>query len=592
MSVGSRTAQDAPFQACAGTMAGPESHRRGAKRHPDASIQGEPRLLTSEQAQIALLRARAGEQAVRMQRVTAALARALTAAQVCDVLARDGAAALGAPTATMYLFTPDTESVELTQSIGENCERMNRVTPGDVLPLRDVMRTGEPQLITSRRAMLETYPAAEELVDATHMSAAAVIPIATPGRVHAVWWLSWHEDREFEEGELMILLGLAAQGGHALARSRLFEREKVISQALQRTLLPAELPTLEAASIASRYLPGNRDVEVGGDWYDVLQTSDQRVILAVGDVAGHSIDSAAVMGQIRNAVRSYAWEGHTPDAVLDRTNKLLCGLEPGVLVTCCLVELHLDEGIASVALAGHPPPLVRKPDGATSFLEARADPPLGTDDQGKYRATTLFVEPSDTIVMYTDGLIESRSDSIVAGLDELARAAQASSTNCPEDLADELIEAMDVKHREDDVAMLLVAYTPQQKRNRVALRTVSRRLTPEPASAGIARRFASDVATEWGAGDSIDQLNICVSEIVTNALIHTAADIDLTIHLSPSNIRVEVKDASDRAPALKDNSDDPAETTGRGLFIVDTIASDWGVEFVDSGKVVWFELEL
>lgn len=554
----------------------------------------EQRAEQHESARLALRQARAGEQAVRMQRVTAALSEAMTVSQVCDVILTQGGAVVGTPRNVVVLLSEDGREIESVRVVGYPDEHVHVVTDqklSDSLPIPDAIRTGNPVLLADRGEIAERYPDAVGRSDMVDATALAAFPITAHGTVLGAWCVSWPEPRPFAEGELIILLTLAAQCGQALDRARVFERERFIATALQRTLLPSHLPTLSGASAASRYRPSASGMEVGGDWYDVIRLSGSRVGLVIGDVGGHNIDSAAVMGQLRNAVRSYAWESHPPATVLDLTNRLLCGLEPGVLATCCYLELNLDDGIASVATAGHPPPLIRTASNTTSFMDLHADPPLGTDAGHKYEQATLFLTAGDYLALYTDGLIETRTVGVPQGMSGLLSSAAQAPTSSPDEFAEHLLRTNAVgDSREDDIALLVLRYEPVRIASRTAgTRSVKRNLPSSAASAGVARRFAADVMADWGAIDLVDQVSLCVSELVTNALIHTATEVQLVLRLSPSSVRVEVIDHSDRMPAMREHSE--SETSGRGLQIVQAVSSAWGVEPVGSGKAVWFQID-
>ena len=554
----------------------------------------EQRTRTDEQAKFARLQAQAGEQAVRMQRVSSALSRALTTTQVCDVLTSEGSSALGAPRSAIYLLdeSGDTMQIARTHGVDDKIRHtiVETISRAEQLPINDVISTGEPLVLENFDSLKDRYPQLIEFARSQGIGSSAIVRLESAGHVYGAWTLTWYDQRKFDDGELMILLTLAVQGGKALERAQLFERERLISTALQRTLLPAELPELNGATVARRYVPGAQDIEVGGDWYDVVPLSPSRVALVIGDVSGHNVDSAAVMGQIRNAIRSYAWEGHQAGGVVEATNKLLCGLEPGVLATCCFVELNLEDGIASVALAGHPPPVIRRADGASEMTEMVADPPLGTDQQQLYAQSSLFLGPGDMLVLYTDGLVETRDLSLGSGLTYLARAIAASGDLDPDQMANFLLGELTMAEREDDVTLLVLRYEPETYNTSATQRVVRRQLASTPASAGVARRFANDVLSDWGVIELSDQVSLCVSELVTNALIHTATDVELVLRLTKASVRVEVIDQSERLPVVRDGSQ--GDTTGRGLTIVEAMADDWGIESAGNGKAVWFQLAL
>ena len=552
----------------------------------------EQRELSDARDRLAARQLRAGEQAVRMQRVTSKLADASTAEHIRSVLLHEGSQLAAASQGIIYLLNENTDMIERVQTTGLSAERSDWAEiPLDAqLPAADCIRDSRPILLTGHKAILDHYPEGRKAAEMLHMESLAVFPLAINGRAIGAWLMFWDEPKAFEEGDLIIFLTLASQAAQALERIRLFERERFIATALQRTLLPAQLPKLDSASTARRYLPTAAGVEVGGDWYDVLPLPQNRVALVIGDVGGHNIDAAAIMGQLRNAIRSYAWEGHPAAKVLENTNALLCGLEPGVMATCCYVELGLEDGIAAVALAGHPPPLVVCHETDTTFMGVASDPPLGAEPDHAYEQTSLFMTPGQSIVLYTDGLVESRTMSIDDGLDNLRKVAIEIGAVEAEDLADAIINSVSNQKIEDDIALLVLQFAPASfVRSNRQKKTVRRFLPSAATSAGVARRLASDVMDEWGADDVADTVALCVSELVTNALIHTATEIELVLRLDKSHIEVEVVDQSDRMPAMRGAGDDA--TTGRGLHIVEAVTSEWGVRAEGSGKSVWFRVD-
>lgn len=568
---------------------------------------GEPRLLTgilidvSEQRamsdardRLASRQVRAGEQAVRMQRVTSKLAEASTAEHVRSVLLHEGSQLANASRGIIYTLNENTRMIERALTVGLEKEHLQLgELPLDAqLPANHCIRETRPVLLTDKKQILEEYPDSAPMIDTFGIESVAAFPLAINGRAMGAWLMLWDEPKNFEEGDLIIFLTLASQAAQAIERIRLFERERFIATALQRTLLPAQLPILDGASTARRYLPTAAGVEVGGDWYDVLPLPNNRVALVIGDVGGHNIDAAAIMGQLRNAIRSYAWEGHPAAKVLEATNRLLCGLEPGVMATCCYVELGLQDGIAAVALAGHPPPLIVNEDGDAAFMNVIADPPLGAEAEHAYEQTSLFLTQGQSIMLYTDGLVESRTMPLDDGMDRLQRACSKEAGIDAEALADAVIDSIAMNEVEDDIALLVLQYAPKHQVVETASsprQTIRRFLPSSAGSAGVARRLASDVMDDWGEGNAADTVALCVSELVTNALIHTATDIELVLKLDAQYVQVEVIDQSDRMPAMRSGDDD--STTGRGLHIVQAVSADWGVRPEGSGKAVWFRVE-
>ena len=284
--------------------------------------------------------------------------------------------------------------------------------------------------------------------------------------------------RTFDDGQRTLFTAVAGLLAHALARARLYDREHQWATELQRAMLPRGVPAVPGHGTAVRYLPGTTGMAVGGDWYDVLPLPDGRVGLVVGDVQGHSVEASAVMGQLRIALRAYAAEGHSPGAVLARTGRLLADLDTDLFATCCYLSLDPVTGAIEAARAGHPLPvridggLGTADRGTAVELDLPGGPPLGVDPQALYPETVTVLAPGETLLLYTDGLIECRGESIDTSLDRLlatvtdwtrdeARAAADSGPDTDPDrlerLADHLVRPCHAQSpRADDVAVFLL----------------------------------------------------------------------------------------------------------------------------------------
>ena len=547
----------------------------------------------AERSALADAQRRAAERATRLQRVTAALAEALTTDEVARVVVVEGGAAVGAAAGGVGLVAEDGTSLRFAALGGFGAEVAAAWTevPLDVpTPVTEAVKARAPVFLVGPEELRNRYPALAREVATTVNRAWGVLPLVTSGRSVGAWALAWDAERGFDDDERVFMLTLADQAAVALERARLYERERSIAAELQRALLPERLPEVDGASVAVRYRPGGTAAAVGGDWYDVVRLPQGTVGVVVGDVTGHGVQAAALMGQLRNAMRAYATEGHPPAAVAARVNRLLAESWPDQLATCCYLELDPAEGTATVVRAGHPPPVVVGPEGATRLAaEVDAGLPLGVDPDASYGETTLLLGPGDTVVLYTDGLVESAALPLGEGLERLVTvAASAGAGGGAEALADRLLGAAGSADASDDVALLVLRYEPAAHWAG-ADRCVRRRLPSDRASVGAARRFAADVLAQWHATELADTVALLVSELVTNAVVHTPTDVELTLCLGPERLRVEVVDESERLPESKATDDEA--TTGRGLFIVEALAQAWGVEARGAGgKAVWFEL--
>ena len=241
----------------------------------------------------------------------------------------------------------------------------------------------------------------------------------------------------------------------ALEKARLFEREQLIAETLQRSLLADRLPSFPGANLAARYLPGGDGSDVGGDWYDAMLVPGGFAV-TVGDVTGKGIHAAAVMGQLRTALRAYALEGHGPAEVVTALDQLLGGLDGTRMATTVYGVFDHDWRQLTFACAGHPPPLLVDPTGTARYLEGALSLPLGVDpyrDRGA--AATVAIPPGSTLLLYTDGLVEQRTRPLDEGLDRLRDVAAAAPREV-EQFCDSVLAAMLPGGEPDDVAVLAV----------------------------------------------------------------------------------------------------------------------------------------
>jgi serine phosphatase RsbU (regulator of sigma subunit) len=264
---------------------------------------------------------------------------------------------------------------------------------------------------------------------------------------------------DFTEIEEAILLQLAQMAAVAIENAELYAREHEIAEALQRGLLPDRLPTLEGVSLAARYQPGGASTQVGGDWYDALPIDGGAVALAVGDVAGRGPKAAAVMGQLRTAMRAYALQGMAPAAVMESLDRLLQGLSESYLATSVFAILDAKTGSLRFSNAGHPPPLLLRPDGGAEFLEGALAHPLGVVPDASYVERGVTLEPGSVLVLYTDGLVEERSAVLDDGLAQLRSVVEATSRTTAgerlDDLCQHVLHGMTAFERTDDIALLV-----------------------------------------------------------------------------------------------------------------------------------------
>ncbi|MGC9536061.1 SpoIIE family protein phosphatase [Streptomyces sp. UG1] len=411
----------------------------------------------------------------------------------------------------------------------------------------------------------------------------AVLPLPAKGSVAGVCLVGWDQPHEFIPEERSLLTATAALVGQALKRAHAHDAEQELATMLQRSLLPRRLPELPGGTAVARYLPARRGLQVGGDWYDVIALSEDRVALVIGDVQGHSAAAATIMGQMRTAVRAYAVEGHPPDVVVSHANRLLVGMETDLFATCCYVELDMEEGNTLLVRAGHLAPLLRHPDGRTEEVEVEGGPPLGIVEEADFPLTAVALTPGTVLALVTDGLVEAADLPLDAGMERTRTALAAADPEDPARMADALLG--DIGRREDDVALLLLRYDGM-KTKPIRAGWVVWRL---PDAVMHARRFTARTLRRWNVQEAADAVLLVVSELVTNALVHTQGSVRLDLVLRGDRVRVSVGDSSPRAPA-KPVIVDWESTGGRGLLLVEAVSDAFGTVPVAGGKQVWSEI--
>jgi len=386
---------------------------------------------------------------------------------------------------------------------------------------------------------------------------------------------------------------LAGRLALAIDGARLLRQQTEIAHTLQRSLLPASLPQVPGAEVAVRYLPGAEGVDVGGDFYDVIPLPSGRVGLVVGDVMGRGIRAAAVMGQLRAAVRSYTLEGHSPAALLTRLDRLVGTLEEGLLVTALYAEWDPTRRLALCSVAGHLPPLLRLPGEAPAFLDIDPGLPLGVGVQS-YSEVELALPVGALLLAYTDGLVEGKDLPVEDGMQRLLDAV-ADSTDamdaCESALAD-LRPPLANRRYDDDTALLALVATPTGEP--AARADADERMFDLPAdtaSPSQARHFVAQTLNAWDLEHLVESATLLVSELVTNGVRHAGTGLRLGMsRTSNGRVRVSVTDWAPRAGVTVRNSTRDSEG-GRGLFLVEHLSDGWGSVADDARKTVWFELQ-
>ncbi|MFG3147293.1 SpoIIE family protein phosphatase [Streptomyces sp. NPDC048243] len=380
-----------------------------------------------------------------------------------------------------------------------------------------------------------------------------------------------------------------AEAAERLRASERQQRETAVT--LQRSLLPQELEEPDDLRIAATYLPGGTEAAVGGDWYDVITLGGGRTALVIGDVMGRGVRAAAVMGQLRTAVRAYARLDLPPHEVLQLLDGLATEIDANQIATCVYAIHDPSEGRLVYASAGHLPILVRNEDGTTHRGDEPTGPPLGTGGW-LHASGSVPLSPGSTAVLYTDGLVERRDEDLDEGIASLERAL-AGATGTPQVVCDRLVRAAGVTaEHDDDVAVLVLQHPSRTGPDGELFRNAALELLGGVEATPRARAFASGVLTSWRFPAELHDLGVlAASELVANSLQHGTPPMRLRLRRTDRRLIIEVTDGDDHLPRRR--RAEPADEAGRGIAIVATIASNWGSRRTPGGgKAVWCEFAL
>ncbi|MGH9048215.1 MAG: SpoIIE family protein phosphatase [Acidimicrobiia bacterium] len=397
------------------------------------------------------------------------------------------------------------------------------------------------------------------------------------GPIGAISFAYAESGRRYGPDDVAIARELARRAAPALENALRFEQEQATAEALQRSLLPERLPELMEAELAARYVPGSDELKIGGDWYDVLPLPDGRVLAAIGDVVGHGIRAAASMSRIRNALDFCAIDGLSPGAILRRLNDNFTALGDGDMATVLIAVYEPRSATLLFASAGHPPPLVHRPGAAPDFLEGSRGAPLCAVDDMRYPEVEVAVPPGTLLVLYTDGLIERRGESLDEGLRRLADAV-ADAPEKLDELADHLLERLLGGARpDDDVALLALRLLPAPAELMV-------RLSAQPRELGRLRARLGEWLDRLGAAPTErGEITLAVNEAAANAVEHAYG-------LRDGGFTVEgTSDDGGVVVVVRDSGrwyDRDSQTRGRGLDLMRSLMDDVDIDRSVEGTAV------
>jgi PAS domain S-box-containing protein len=485
---------------------------------------------------------------------------------------------LDADAAGIIVLDTDT-ATEATTATGAALLPGGGIERGDRIPMpQDARRlAGTEQAIGI--AAVEDPDVLHPLLRETGLRSLAAAPLPLDQGVTGALQVGSLRTREFTAEEVSLLSLLADRAALAVRHARRYEHERGIVETLQRSLLPPSLPLVPGFTMAARYLPAEADARVGGDWYDVIVLEEGRVAIAIGDVSGHGIRAAALMGQLRNALRAYAFEGFRPSMAAERLDSLVRQLETGWFATLAYAVVEPDSDKVTLANAGHPAPLVVTPDGEARFLDDTRSSPLGTArSTDAFDEATYDLPAGSLIFFYTDGLIERRGTPLLDSLEKL-RAVVAGGPAEPEALCEHVrTELLGAAPPRDDVAFVAVRLIPLTD-ERLHLT-----MPAEPKTLVTARSIIGRWLEAAGADERIvhDMQTAC-HEACANVIEHAYRFRDATFEIDGLVVHDEVE-LTIRDTGGWRGAGNPDR--GRGFAMMKSLVDDLSVERDENGTAV------
>ncbi|MEU5591737.1 SpoIIE family protein phosphatase [Streptomyces sp. NPDC020298] len=542
----------------------------------------------------------AAERTARMDELTVALTEAVTSRDVVRTVAEHVLPPFGAD--GLVVEALEGGRVRVVDSVGYGPDFLNLIDDiplGDNTVVSDALRTRTPMFVESKAQFRRQYGDLGGVTLKSTKNAWAFLPLIASGRPIGCCVMSFARPRSFSQEERTLLTAVSGLVAQALERARLYDVEHTRAQGLQRGLLPKSLPSPPAVSAAARYLPAGRGDEVGGDWYDLIPLSADRVALVIGDVMGHGIAEAATMGRLRTAVRTLVDLELEPDELLGHLNEIVGELGDDYYATFSYAVYDPVARTCALALAGHPPPVVVHPDGTVRRPEVSVNPPLGAADP-PFDVHEMDLPEESLLVFCTDGLVDAAGRDIDEGLAQLRRTleeAVARTSYFPDGRSDERTDRLDAlcdhlvatllpdREQTSDDAALLIAHTRATPPADVA----SCSLPEDPRAAGQAREFVRHRLAAWGLQELEMTTELLVSELVGNVVRHARGPVRLRLLRSRSLI-CEVYDGSLTTPRIRRAG--YTDEGGRGLHLVAALSRRWGTRFLGDGKCIWTEQDL
>lgn len=530
--------------------------------------------------------------ALMVQGTTEALSRAVTVDDVVAVLS--GANGLDRFAADgLVLGLVEGENLKLIALVGQTMQALDELKLHKVdesVPLAEAVMTRQPRFVGSLPDLGRRFTHLGSYIEQMELDSAAFLPLVAQDRAIGGLALFYRGRKDFTDADRNLCIGLSGIVAQSLQRAMLFDEERDLARSLQATMLPRGIPDVPDSEVAVRYHAAWGGRDVGGDFYDVITLPRGRIGVVVGDVQGHDTHAAAIMGQLRIALRAFAGEGHPPATVLSRASRFLAELDTERFATCTYAQFDPATGIVRAVRAGHLPPLVRHVGGRVGVPWVRGGLPLGLATEfgmEDYPEVRLDLVPGETLVLCTDGLVEDAGLDLDTGIQNLAEVMRT-GPEAAEDLADHLSRALWERWgTSDDVALLVLRRLPdpgtlQEPRIHRYVHQA------DPEGLADARAALREHLASWGLGVVADDVEVAAGELLVNALVHTDGGAILTLEVltgPPRRVRLWVKDRSSDRPRKR--SPGETATSGRGVLLVEAVASNWGVEPRGEGKAVW-----
>ncbi|MGZ4312931.1 MAG: SpoIIE family protein phosphatase [Solirubrobacteraceae bacterium] len=407
------------------------------------------------------------------------------------------------------------------------------------------------------------------------------VPLVTSDELLGLLVLGATAEDRFDAGDLELLTLAADRMAIAIDHVQRFAHGRQLVETLQRSLLPDRLPHHPRLELAARYLPSGLAPQIGGDWYDALELDRDRTAVMIGDVVGHGVRAATTMSELRNALRAFAVEGHSPGAALHQLDRVVhATFGPGMIATVLFLIIDASKGVVSLSRAGHPPPALRTAGGEIRFLETGNTLPLGIDDRVAAEEAEYHVAPGDTLLLFTDGLVERRRESINTGFDRLRDAFTRAPADV-EELCDYVLErTVSEQASHDDIAVLAVRVLGPP------LGALELTLPAKAASVPLARHrlrvWLDENVPELDALARGD-LEVAWSEACTNVIRHAYGPVDATFDATAARdgdaVVLEVRDRGQWRPPR-------GEHGGRGIALMRHLCEEVEVDRRSEGTTV------